>query len=144
MAKGVRLEARPIDPGIKVQLATAEFLRVLHNLLENALRHTPDGGRVALEAKYSSDEVVLMVSDGCGGIPPGDIERLFEAGFRGDIARTPWSGAATGAQAGLGLAIAQGLAEAHGGRIVARNEGAGCCFCFHLPLRALASRPVTP
>lgn len=144
LAKGVRLDARPIDPGIKLDLSTAEFLRVLHNLLENALRHTPEGGQVALEAACGKGEVVLMLRDGCGGIPPNDLGRVFEAGFRGDPARTPSpprpSSEGAGARAGLGLAIAQGLAAAHGGRIVARNEGGGCCFCLHLPLRQ-ASHP---
>ncbi len=154
-AKGVGLRASPIDPGVKVSLATAEFLRILHNLFENAARHTPSGGTVSLETVFGADEVALSVRDSCGGIPEADLVRVFEAGFRGDAARTlpgspspgntspgntsagSPSGRVPGAQAGLGLAIAQGLAEAHGGRIEVRNEGAGCCFCLHLPLGSL-------
>lgn len=132
--KGVRLLAHPLDPGLKLELATAEFLRLLHNLLENAIRHTPAGGQVSLSAETTGHQVVLAVRDGCGGIPADDLGRVFDLAFRGDPARTPAAGR-PGTQAGLGLAIAQGLAQAHGGHIAVRNEGAGCCFRLHLPLR---------
>jgi signal transduction histidine kinase len=73
--------------------------------------------------------VEVSVLDGCGGIPPEDIDRVFEMGYRGDSARTPGEG-----RGGLGLAVAQGLVQAHDGHITVTNESAGCRFTVRLPL----------
>ncbi|HWW52738.1 MAG TPA: ATP-binding protein, partial [Acidimicrobiales bacterium] len=67
--------------------------------------------------------------DACGGIPERDLDHVFDLAYRGDTARTPGDGGA-----GLGLAVARGLVEAHHGEISVRNEGAGCRFTVHLPL----------
>lgn len=71
----------------------------------------------------------MEVADGCGGIPDEDVPHLFEPGWRGDEARTPVGGAG----AGLGLAIARGVAEAHGGSVTVRNVDGGCAFTLTLP-----------
>lgn len=129
-AKGVLLSGEVAPDGLRVRVATTEFLRVMRNLLDNALRHTPEGGRVSVSARAVSLDAELSVRDGCGGIPESDLERVFEAGYRGDTARRPSSGTS----AGLGLAIAQGLVQAHGGSILVENETQGCCFTVRLPL----------
>jgi K+-sensing histidine kinase KdpD len=83
------------------------------------------------------------VSDACGGIPADDLPRVFEVAFRGESARTPDP---TGG-AGLGLSIAQGIVEAHSGKVSVRNTGPGCQFLITLPLARPApsavSRPAT-
>jgi signal transduction histidine kinase len=76
------------------------------------------------------------VSDACGGIPPGDLSRVFDVAFRGESARTP--GPQEGA--GLGLSIARGIVEAHSGQIAVRNAGPGCQFLIRLPV----ARPGAP
>jgi signal transduction histidine kinase len=128
--KGVRLVGQVECEHPLVRLSTMEFLRILRNLLDNALRHTPPGGQVSLHAEASGQEAVVAVRDGCGGIPGSEIDRVFDLGYRGDPARSPGSGQ----RAGLGLAIAHGLATAHGGGIEVVNEEEGCCFSVRLPL----------
>jgi signal transduction histidine kinase len=102
----------------------ADLVRVLRNLLSNAIRHTPAGGKVSISAGTRDGEAWLAVQDACGGIPEPDLDRLFEPGYRGAAARTP--DASTGA--GLGLAIAKALVEAQHGRISVRNVPPGCRF----------------
>ncbi len=107
--------------------------RVVRNLLDNAIRHTPSGGAVRVEVGVGLDgdanHAVLSVADECGGIPADDLDRVFELAYRGDTARTPGDGGA-----GLGLAIARGFVEAHHGEIAVRNEAGGCRFTVRLPL----------
>lgn len=126
-AKGVRLEAM-IDPCAPlVRCAPDKVERVLFNLLTNALRHTPSDGAVALVVRAEDGQVLVAVDDTGSGLPPGGEERMFDSFWRGDAARS-----ADGA--GLGLAIAQGLVRAHGGRIWAeRRLGGGARVAFTLP-----------
>lgn len=129
-AKGVRLQGEVESCEAYVRLSTTEFLRMLRNLLDNALRHTPRGGAVSVRASTTAAEAIVSVHDGCGGIPSHELDRVFEVGYRGDEARSP----ANGARAGLGLAIARGLASAHGGDIEVANREEGCVFTVRLPL----------
>jgi len=131
-AKGVHVVGQVEEGSARVRLSTTEFLRILRNLLENALRHTPAGGEVSLRAHVSDDETVMTVRDGCGGITEAELARVFELGYRGDPARSP----EPDTRAGLGLAIAQGLVQAHGGDIEVANESDGCCFTVRLPKAA--------
>jgi signal transduction histidine kinase len=87
-------------------------------------------------AEVQSGMACVSVSDACGGIPPGDLPRVFDVAFRGESARTP--GPQEGA--GLGLSIARGIVEAHSGQIAVRNIGPGCQFLIRMPL----ARPVAP
>ena len=105
--------------------------RVLHNLLSNALRHTPADGTVALRATTRGDKVRVEVSDTGEGIAPEDLPRVFERSFRVEKSRT--RGADDDPGAGLGLAIARGLIEAHGGTMdVESTPGSGSRFGFTL------------
>lgn len=143
-ARQVRLSGSvppELDP---VWMAPEKIGRVLSNLVENAIRHTPAGGAVALEASLEADQVRVTVRDTGEGIAPEDLPRVFDRFYRGDAART--RAAPTGqprqAQtggAGLGLAIARAVVEAHGGRIWAESEpGRGTRLQFVLPRRAPA------
>ena len=132
-AKGVRLEGRLDGPPAELEVSMSEVMRALRNILENAIRHTPSDGSVTVEAGSDDAGAYVSVVDTGGGIPERDLPRVFEVAFRGDAARTPG-----GAGAGLGLAIARGLAEADRGDITVRNENGGCRFTVHLPLRGRA------
>ncbi|CAM5286551.1 MULTISPECIES: sensor histidine kinase [Streptomyces] len=129
-AGGVRL----VDGGVAavpVRVDAQQITRVLGNLLVNAIRATPDGGTVAVEAQRADGRVVLAVEDGCGGIPEADLPRVFDTGWRGAPARTPRADGGSGA--GLGLAIVRGIVEAHAGRASVRNTERGCRFEVELP-----------
>lgn len=130
-AKGVRLQWTVRPPAPVVELSTPQMARVARNLLDNAIRHTPPGGTISIDAGLdaASPQAIVSVQDGCGGIPEPDLDRVFDVAYRGDAARTPGDG-----RAGLGLAVARGLVEAHHGVITVRNEGPGCRFTFCLPL----------
>jgi len=124
---GVALQAsveRELPP---LLLDAHRIEQVLLNLLENAARHTPEGGRVDLRVGRQGTDVLVSVCDTGSGIPEQDLGRVFERFYRADTARQSGS-------AGLGLSIARALVEAHGGRIWAENrpEG-GACFSFTLP-----------
>ena len=130
--RGVQVRAAA-SPWPVVLGSDAELARVVRNLLSNAIRHTPDDGTVLVAAGVDGDEAWLRVDDACGGIPEADLGRVFDVAFRGSKARTPAAGAEQPAGAGLGLAIARGLVEAHRGRILACNHGPGCRFEIRLP-----------
>lgn len=129
-ARRVRIEGRLNGHPPEVELAPTELSRVLDNILNNAIRHTPAGGSVWVETGMDEDCAYVSVADECGGIPQGDLPRVFDAAFRGEPARTPEENGG----AGLGLAIARGILDAHHGQITARNEGPGCRFTLSLPL----------
>ncbi|MER5644806.1 HAMP domain-containing sensor histidine kinase [Streptosporangium sp. NPDC002524] len=130
--KGVRL-AGEVDPVVPVQADAAHLSRALRNLVVNAIRHTPGDGVVVVRASVEDGTACLSVADGCGGIPADDLPRVFDVAFRGETARTP---SAYGAGAGLGLAIARGIVEAHEGAIGVVNSGPGCRFEIRLPVSA--------
>jgi len=134
--KGVRLAAADGVVWPVVLGSDPELARVVRNLVSNAVRHTPPDGTVVLAAGTQDGQAWLRVQDGCGGIPEAELERVFEVAFRGSVARSPDSdGDVDGhAGAGLGLAIARGLVEAHNGEIDAYNHGPGCRFEVRLPL----------
>ncbi|HEY0870023.1 MAG TPA: HAMP domain-containing sensor histidine kinase [Acidothermaceae bacterium] len=130
IAKGVRLRSAGLEAdGPVVDVDPYALTRVVGNLLGNAIRHTPHDGTIAVAADYDDDFVYVSVSDECGGIADDDIDRVFDVAFRGTQARTP----APDGGAGLGLAIARGIVDAHKGRIGAENVGPGCRFTIALP-----------
>jgi signal transduction histidine kinase len=130
-AKGIDLRGEVGEPSPVVELSTPEMVRVVRNLLDNAIRHTPPGGVVVITAGLDpgGEAAVVSVQDACGGIPERELESVFEMAYRGDAARTPGDGGG-----GLGLAVARGLVEAHHGQITVSNQGPGCRFTVRLPL----------
>ena len=132
--KGVRLAASS-EAGIPVDVDAREMGRVLRNLVTNAIRHTPSDGSVQITGLQQQNHAVVVVSDSCGGIPPQDLDRVFDVAFRGEAARTPTPDGG----AGLGLAIARGIVEAHAGDIGVRNAEGGCRFEVRIPLAVAAS-----
>ena len=131
--QGVQLNGS-IAPGTDpVYLDAQRISRVLANLVSNALRHTPSGGAVRIRAAREGARVLVEVEDSGEGIKPDDLPHVFERFYRGEKSRNRATGGA-----GLGLAIARGVIEAHGGQIaVESTPGQGTRFHFHLPLRPL-------
>jgi len=137
-SSGVRLAvATPTgDDRLAVQGDPDELTRAVTNLVGNAIRHTAPGGTVTLAVDRESDgRVRLAVTDGCGGIPGDDLDRVFDIGWRGDEQRTPES-ASGSSGGGLGLAIARGVIESHDGSIAVTNVDGGCAFQIDLPSSA--------
>jgi two-component system sensor histidine kinase KdpD len=113
-----------------VQLDYLEIEQVLTNLIENAVYYTPSDSPIEISVYIQGDQMVISVADRGPGIPPADLERVFDKFYRvlGGSAERP-------AGSGLGLAVSKGLVEAHGGHIWAENrEGGGAVFRFTLPL----------
>jgi two-component system, OmpR family, sensor histidine kinase SaeS len=105
----------------RIQADPERLQRVLRNLLDNALRHTPPGGVIQVQAAAASvDAVRVTVSDSGPGVPEPELERIFDRFYRGEPSRRRETGGA-----GLGLAIARGLVQAHHGRIWAERSALG-------------------
>jgi signal transduction histidine kinase len=112
--------------------------RALRNLVENAVKYTPAGGKVELSLTRERDAVILAVEDSGIGIEPADLERIFEPFVRLDEARSRATGGT-----GLGLAIARGVALAHGGTLTAQSTPkSGSRFTLRLP--PAVDRPAGP
>jgi signal transduction histidine kinase len=140
-------------PGLPAALADPDRVRqVLHNLLTNALRYTPPGGRITVSTYTASQDlaaIVVSVVDTGPGIEPAALEHVFDRFWRADKSRTrPQNGANEpdpSAGSGLGLAIAKQLVEAQGGAIGVESEpGRGSRFWFTLPASREAVSPTVP
>jgi signal transduction histidine kinase len=125
----VTLEGQ-VDPAVDpIQLDPQKIERVLTNLIGNAIRHTPAGGRVDVQADRAGEFVRVRIIDTGEGIPAIDLPHIFDRFYRGDASRSRMTGGA-----GLGLAIAKGIVEAHHGRISVQSEiGHGTTFEIVLP-----------
>jgi two-component system OmpR family sensor kinase/two-component system sensor histidine kinase BaeS len=129
---GVALEVRAEAPpeALQVEVDPDRMGQVLNNLVANALRYTPAGGKIVLEAALMEGGVRLSVQDSGAGIPAEELPFVFDRFWRGDRAR----GRVEGTGSGLGLAIARQLVQAHGGRIrVESQAGVGTRFTIELP-----------
>ena len=103
--------------------------RVLYNLVQNSIRHTPPDGTIHIRAWDKGQEVQVEVTDTGGGIPSNELPKVFDRMYRTDLSRARASGGA-----GLGLTIAKGIVESHGGRIWVKSvPGRGSTFSFTLP-----------
>ncbi len=127
--QGVQLSGQAeagLDP---VRMDTMRMGRVLNNLITNALRHTPQGGRIEVLARRTGQGVEVCVSDTGEGIRLEDLPRVFDRFYRGEKSRSKATGGA-----GLGLAIARGILRAHGGDITVESApGGGSRVIFRLP-----------
>ena len=133
---GIELRARfdPAGPRAYGDIALIE--RVLENLLDNALRHTPAGGRVSLETLPDGRRVRVAVADTGSGIAMEDLPRVFDRFYQG-------GGQARGARSGLGLAIVRRIVELHGQTVsLTSTPGVGTCVEFGLPIAPAAQEAV--
>ncbi len=132
--QGIELHAQ-FDPNLPLVVVDPDRVqRVLYNLVQNALRHTPADGTVTVEAIDLGTDVQVNIGDTGEGIASIDLPHVFEPFYRGDPARARDGPAGPTGAAGLGLAITRRLIEIHGGRIwVAQPANGGSVFSFTLP-----------
>ena len=131
-AKGIELCAHVRDPGAQVAGDADRLQQIVWNLLSNATKFTPRGGRVTVALQRADSHVELVVSDTGQGISPDFLPHVFERFRQGDATTTRPIGGL-----GLGLAIVRHLAELHGGTVTASSEGKGLGAVFTLLLPAL-------
>jgi signal transduction histidine kinase len=126
------------DEPVFVEADRSQIIQVLRNLIDNAIKFTPVGGRLYLSLSTERNIAWVTVKDSGRGISEEDIPHVFERFYKAEKAHTPDSNSGTG----LGLAIAKRIIDAHGQTITVKNEG-GACFMFSLK-RVARSRPVRP
>jgi signal transduction histidine kinase len=129
----VQFTVEPVDPALSIEADPQLLMSAVMNLLHNAFKNTPPGGRVILRARAEHGRLLIETEDACGGIPPGkgDLFQKF-----GDRRGSDRSGL------GLGLSIAREAVRAHGGEITIRNmPGKGCVFVIDVPLAPAETAP---
>ncbi|MGZ3478046.1 MAG: sensor histidine kinase, partial [Polyangiales bacterium] len=130
-ARGIQLLVHDPPPGLRVCCDRSRVLEVFSNLIGNAVKFTPSGGRIDLRAQDAGDGTLLEVRDSGHGIPSAHLQRVFDRYQRASSDR---------GGVGLGLTIAKAIVEAHGGTIgVESQEGVGSAFRFVLPRRRYPS-----
>jgi signal transduction histidine kinase len=125
-AKGIAVEARVEDDLVAVEANPEKLQRVLFNLIQNAIRHTPQDGSVTVAAESAGQAIEVEVADTGSGIPAAERERVFEPFFRGDASRGAGG-------SGLGLSICRAIVEVHGGRIWLAGTETGTKVRFTVP-----------
>ena len=131
-ARRVTVERRIAPDASTVAGDPAKLQDAFRNLLENAANHSPEGGRIVMESRRERSRILISVADDGPGIPPSDLQRVFERFYRVDKARTR-DGKDPGGT-GLGLSIVRHLIELHGGRVYAANRRErGAVFTIELP-----------
>ena len=127
-AKGVAVLASVPDELLPAHANPEKLQRVLFNLIQNAIRHTPADGSVVVRAQPCAAGIEIEISDSGDGIAPDQREHVFTAFYRGGV-----DAARTGDGAGLGLAVSRAIVEAHGGRIWLADSPRGTRVRFNLP-----------
>ena len=131
MQKEIRIDLRLDADMPAIEADKGAIMRVLTNLVHNAVKFTPERGRIQVEAKKAGKQVQVCVADNGIGITQNEITRLFQKFYQ---VKSALSQEFKGT--GLGLSICKGLIESHGGRIWVESElGKGATFCFTLPLQ---------
>ena len=122
----------PPDGELQVDGDLIRLAQVLQNLLVNAAKYTPEGGRITLLARRNGKDAEVTVRDTGRGIDPDDLGQIFELFAQGETA----PGVVRDSGLGVGLALARQLVRLHGGRMTARSEGTGkgSEFSFRIPL----------
>jgi signal transduction histidine kinase len=133
---GVVLNATLPDEPVRVIGSDRALVRVLSNLVANAIAHTPSGGTVELALGADQEGAFARVDDTGVGIDETDLPRVFDVAYRGSNGRVPRSDPSLPSGSGLGLAIAAGLVQAHNGTLSAHNLATGARFEVRLPLAA--------
>jgi signal transduction histidine kinase len=119
-----------IEKGLTIKADEKLLIRILENLLSNALKHTEKGGRITLNIRKAPDRILFEVSDNGEGIPREYLDKIFEKFFKVEHQKLK-----SGIDTGLGLAFSKMAVEAQGGRIGVESEvGKGSRFYFHLPV----------
>ncbi|TFD19472.1 sensor histidine kinase KdpD [Cryobacterium sp. TMS1-13-1] len=128
------------ERGLMLQADARELARAVGNLVMNAIQHSPADSVIVVSAtRHVDGRAIISVVDAAGGIPEQDLGRVFEAGWRASEPRTvsAWGTGGRSGGAGLGLAIVQGIAEAHHGLVTVTNVENGCRFDLLLPQHPL-------
>ena len=126
--KSIAINCRAAEP-VEVVGDRFRIQQVIVNLLDNAIKYSPSGGRILLDTSTAGGEALLEVADAGPGIPPEALPHVFERFFRADKARSRGNGGF-----GLGLAIVKWIAESHRGAVeLASRPGAGSTFTVTLP-----------
>ena len=126
--KNITLDLDVASPLSNIEVDPGRMTQVLTNILDNALRHTPEGGRIIISAKEVNNQVELAIQDSGPGLKAEDLERIFDRFYRTDSSRQRDGGS------GLGLAIARSIVQAHGGQLSAESEaGNGLKVTVRLP-----------
>ena len=128
--KRIALNLEPASAILTANLDPTRFSQVVTNILENALRYTPENGRVDISARQNNDQIEIIIQDSGQGVTPDEAAHLFDRFYRADEARNRNDGGS-----GLGLAIAKSIIEMHKGKIWAESEvGQGLKVSIVLPL----------
>jgi PAS domain S-box-containing protein len=128
-ARRVQFETALAPAARTIDVDPEALRQIFTNLFDNALRYTPENGRIRVAARNAKDELVLSVADTGSGIPSEHLPRIFERFYRVDASRSRQEGGT-----GLGLAIVKHLVEAHGGRVEAESElGRGTTILLYFP-----------
>src|SRR5688572_5639449 len=132
-ARGCGFDVCDVEPGIAVEADRELLFSAVGNLLQNAFKFTEQSTEVVLHAHAVGDRVLIEVEDCCGGLPPGDAERMFQPFTQGTADKSGL---------GLGLSICRRSVEANGGVLSVRNiPGSGCVFTLDLPRHRGAPAP---
>ena len=127
--KNITLELELTEGLPDLQLDFSRMMQVLSNLLENAIRYTPEKGRILLSAKEVDFAIEIRVQDSGPGLGAEEIAHIFDRFYRADASRQRDEGGS-----GLGLAISKSIVEGHGGRIWAESgEGQGLAIAVAIP-----------
>ena len=131
--KNISLDLEIASPLSTVEVDPGRMTQVLTNILDNALRHTPESGRILLSARETNHQIEITIQDSGPGLKAEDLDRIFERFYRTDSARQrDYSGGS-----GLGLAIAKSIVQAHGGQLSAKSEtGNGLKVIIKLPMKS--------
>ncbi len=126
----IELDGSGLEDSVQAYADHQRVEQVIGNVLDNALRHVPAGGRIEITTFYEKDRAIIEISDNGPGVPAEDLELLFDRFWRKDKSRSRQTGGS-----GLGLAISKQLVEAQGGTIIARNcQPSGLCIRIELPV----------